>query len=77
MQNDTIMIETTFLHCSYCKDINSEESDAHLLSCPFIQKSIADLESVKHEDIFGEISKQVKVVKQYQKIFIFLETLSQ
>ena len=65
------------LSCSYCKDINSEESDAHLLSCPFIQKSIADLQSVKHEDIFGEISKQVKIVKEYQKIFKFLETLSQ
>ena len=68
------------LSCSHCKDVNSEENDAHLLFCPAIKALLKDpavLQNVKHEDIFDQLPKQIKVTKVYEEIFKILKTVKE
>ena len=55
------------LSCPLCKDKTSEQTDAHLLTCPAITKKLPL--KVNYEMIFNNSEDQTKVAKVYHKIF--------
>ena len=64
------------LSCSLCKDKATEESESHFLECQFlanIPQLSQDLNTIKYEDIFGNLSSQVKAIKVWTKIFKIYE----
>ena len=46
------------LNCSVC---NSEDTQQHLLACSIA--SDIDTENVEHDDIFGTVDKQIRIVR--------------
>ena len=57
--------------CSLCEDPNSEETESHLLSCPFLlqDKNFGEeLSQVKFCDVFGDILEQKKAAEIFSKI---------
>ena len=64
------------LSCTLCKDPNTEESESHLLSCPFLinkHQLGPDMQTIQYEDIFKNLTHQVKAVKVWTKIFKIYE----
>ena len=64
------------LSCTLCKDKNSVQTDSHLLSCSFIDDTLADkteLHKVEHCFIFEELHKQIQATKVYKEIFKLLQ----
>ena len=64
------------LTCSFCADPGSEETEMHLLRCPsLIQDNVFgnELNQVKYEDVFANISKQKKVVQVFTKVMAVYE----
>ena len=60
------------LSCILCKDPNTVENLQHLRECPYLvgQPKLADqLKSIKCEDIFGQLSEQIKAVQVWEKVF--------
>ena len=60
------------LSCILCKDPNTVENLQHLRECPYLvgQHKLADqLKSIKCEDIFGQLSEQIKAVQVWGKVF--------
>ena len=60
------------LECSLCKDQNSKESEIHLLSCPFLvnhPKVSEGLKTVKYEDIYKDLPRQIEAAKLWLNIF--------
>ena len=60
------------LSCILCKDPNTVENLQHLRECPYLvgQPKLADqLKSIKCEDIFGQLSEQIKAVQVWGKVF--------
>ena len=60
------------LSCILCKDLKTVESETHLLECPILFSNPVvsdDIKTVEYQDIFGPISKQIKAVKLWMKIF--------
>ena len=65
------------LNCDLC-DVNLHQTDAHLLDCNAIISSCPELNSsnsVEYEDIFDDISAQLKITKIYKIIFETKEKL--
>ena len=64
------------LTCSLCKEVNSIETECHLLKCSFIIKDKMienEMQQVAYEDVFSDIAKQMKVVKVFKKIMNIFE----
>ena len=64
------------LTCSLCKEVNSIETECHLLKCSFIIKDKMienEMQQVAYEDVFSDIAKQTKVVKVFKKIMNIFE----
>ena len=60
------------LSCTLCRDPNTEESESHLLSCPFLVNKPqlgSVMQTVQYEDIYKNLTLQVKAVKVWTKIF--------
>jgi hypothetical protein len=60
------------LSCSLCKDKTSKETESHLLQCPFFSKFpelASEMANIKYMDIFSDISKQIKAVRVWIKVF--------
>ena len=60
------------LECSLCQDKNSKESEIHLLSCPFLvhhPKLAEELKTVKYEDIYKDLPRQIAAAKLWMNIF--------
>ena len=60
------------LSCPLCKDKTSEQTDAHLLTCSAMDNVLAsktELQHMKHEHIFDELDKQVRITEVYKDIF--------
>ena len=60
------------LSCILCLDPDSVETLEHLLECSYLatQPQLEkEIKSIKCEDIYSELSKQVKAVKIWNKIF--------
>ena len=58
--------------CPICKDMTSEQTDAHLLTCSAMDNVLAsntELQHMKHELIFDEPDKQVRITQVYKDIF--------
>ena len=67
------------LHCSLCLDQQSEESLEHLLNCTFLKGKpylVQHLESIKVNDIYGDLDSQIKAVKVWAKIFRIYENMN-
>ena len=70
------------LSCSLCKNLddkNSEQTDAHLLKCTFVQNALSskvDLININHSDIYGSIEKQIKVTRVYKEIFKIIDEVN-
>ena len=65
------------LTCKLCKDENSVEDLPHLLACPFLvghPKLSSKINSIKIDDIFGNLESQVKAVKIWDRIFKIYES---
>ena len=59
------------LKCDLCNDVNSEETQMHLLECTFLvnhPELKSDIKSIKYDDIFQNLSSQVKAIKVWKKI---------
>ena len=64
------------LACSLCEELNSIESECHLLRCPVITKDKMlenETQQVAYDDVFSDIEKQTKVLKVFKKIFTIFE----
>ena len=64
------------LTCSFCADPGSEETEMHLLKCPSLMQDNVfgnELNQVKYEDVFANISKQKKVVQVFTKVMAVYE----
>ena len=60
------------LSCILCKNPNTVENLQHLLECSYLTSQpqlVSELKSIKCEDIFGQLSEQIKSVKVWDKIF--------
>ena len=60
------------MKCSLCLDPQTEESLDHLRRCIFLTSKpylVEDLKSIKVNDIYGSLSKQIKAVKVWTKVF--------
>ena len=64
------------MKCSLFLDPQTEESLDHLLCCIFLTSKpylVEDLKSVKVNDIYGSLSKQIRAVKVFLKVFRIYE----
>ena len=64
------------LTCSLCGDINSCETEMHLLSCPKLMEDKnlkTDMEKVSYRDVFGKIVEQKKAVEVFTRIMKIYE----
>ena len=64
------------LTCSLCGDINSCETEMHLLSCPKLMEDKnlkTDMEKVSYMDVFGKIVEQKKAVEVFTRIMKIYE----
>ena len=64
------------LSCSLCEDKATEESEIHFLECQFlvnVPQLGQELHTIKYEDIFGNLSYQIKAMKVWTKIFKIYE----
>ena len=64
------------LACSLCADPRSEETKMHLLRCPSLMLDNVlenELNQLKYEDVFANISKQKKVVQVFTKVMAVYE----
>jgi hypothetical protein len=60
------------LSCILCKDPSSVESLQHFLACPYLTRQpqlVNELQSIKYEDMYGNLSLQIKSVKVWDKVF--------
>ena len=55
------------LTCLLC-NTGSEESQEHIINCPELLNSIEVDKSIKYEDIFDTLDKQVRAVQYISKI---------
>ena len=61
--------------CSLCEEVNSIESESHLLNCSFPKKDKVlenKMQQVSYFDVFSDKDKHIKIVnvfKQVMKIF--------
>ena len=54
------------LSCTLCRDPNTEESESHLLSCPFLVNKPqlgSVMQTVQYEDIYKNLTLQVRQIK--------------
>ena len=54
----------------------TEESESHFLECQFlanVPQLGQELHTIKYEDIFGNLSSQIKAIKVWTKIFKIYE----
>ena len=60
------------LSCILCRDPNTVENLQHLRECPYLigQPKLGDrLKSIKCEDIYGQLDKQIKAVQVWEQVF--------
>ena len=59
------------IQCDLCKDVNSRETQMHLLTCnvlvdhPDLQ---AIIKTIKYEDIYQDLSTQVQAIKVWKRV---------
>ena len=64
------------LTCSLCKEVNTVETEFHLLNCSFLLKETSlenEMKKVKFCDVFCDLSKQTKAVELFRKIMNIYE----
>ena len=64
------------LSCSICLDKQTEENEIHLLCCPIVkqdQEIENEIQNVKYEDAFSNISKQKRAVRVFRRIMEIIE----
>ena len=64
------------LTCSLCEEMNSIESETHLLNCSFLKKDKVlenEMQQVSYFDVFSDIEKQIKIVKVVKKVMSIFE----
>ena len=67
------------LSCSICLDKQTEENEIHLLCCPIVkqdQEIENEIQNVKYEDAFSNISKQKRAVRVFRRIMQIIEKQS-
>ena len=66
-------LHTNKLECRLCEDANSQETLTHLTKCPFLVTKVEGISDLHQDDIFGELSAQVKAVKVWREVFACLD----
>ena len=64
------------IFCSLCENPDSEESEEHLLCCPFLmneEKLKNEIRTVKYSDVFSGVAQQSKVVNVFRKVMEIYE----
>ena len=64
------------LTCSLCLNKQTEENEIHLLCCPIVkhdQEIENEIQNVKYEYAFSNISKQKRAVRVFRRIMEIIE----
>ena len=64
------------ISCSLCENLDSEETEEHLLCCPFLlneEKVKNEIRTVKYSDVFSGVAQQSKVVNVFRKVMEIYE----
>ena len=65
------------LSCSLCKNKTIKETEIYLIQCPFFSRYpdlAAEMKTIQYDDIFKDISKQIRAVRIWIKVFKIYET---